>query len=428
MSQGDVSQTVFEKDLDGSGIAEYPTLFGGYSGLALRVSRNFDILEENTRAGPLAVLLRDQDNSELKVLINATINKGTITEGVVSLPKAKGGHVLEITILPENGSQNLIILAHDRRSEEILAKIVSSVRDELDPQKMLSVAAIATAQALGVEGCRIYRCAQQDKVLIAAESGKPQELEALNEEFQVKIEDGETRSLEVGSVRVLSVATRYRNKVNGAMVIWTSLSGDKWENGFMTVLSKIADHIGVVNEQLTNHERMLLLSRTDSLTGLLNRRAFMEEELPRRIARLQRSEQSAALFYADLDNFKLVNDVHGHRTGDKAILKLRNLLMDLSRPGDVVARLGGDEFAMWLDGVTAKVAEDRAQRLIKKSIFLMELSGAEDRPLGVSVGVAMFDPSSGENLDDLIARADAAMYAIKKTGKGGFQMAPERNK
>ena len=58
----------------------------------------------------------------------------------------------------------------------------------------------------------------------------------------------------------------------------------------------------------------------------------------------------------------------------------------------------------------------------------MELSGAEDRPLGVSVGVAMFDPSSGENLDDLIARADAAMYAIKKTGKGGFQMAPERNK
>ena len=124
-----------------------------------------------------------------------------------------------------------------------------------------------------------------------------------------------------------------------------------------------------------------------------------------------------------MDNFKRVNDVHGHQAGDDALLILRDLLMEMSRPGDVIARLGGDEFAMWLDGISPEVTEKRAGRLIKASESLREFSGDDDHPLGISVGVAIFDPDDNEPLEDLVARADEAMYEVKNKGKGGFHMA-----
>jgi len=85
--------------------------------------------------------------------------------------------------------------------------------------------------------------------------------------------------------------------------------------------------------------------------------------------------------------------------------------------------LGGDEFAMWLDGISPAVTENRANRLIEASLAMREFSGDDDHPLGISVGVAMYDPDSEETLDDIIARADAAMYEVKNSGKGGFHMA-----
>ena len=159
------------------------------------------------------------------------------------------------------------------------------------------------------------------------------------------------------------------------------------------------------------------------MTGLLNRRAFCEEDLPRRVARLERNRNTAALFFVDMDNFKRVNDVHGHQAGDDALLYLRDLLMEMSRPGDVIARLGGDEFAMWLDGISREVSEKRAARLIKASQALRKFSGDDDHPLGISVGVAIYDPEDNESLDSLMIRADAAMYEVKNAGKGGYHMA-----
>ena len=175
---------------------------------------------------------------------------------------------------------------------------------------------------------------------------------------------------------------------------------------------------------MTNHERIVALSRTDSLTGLLNRRAFFEEELPRRLERLERNRESAALFYVDMDNFKRVNDVHGHQKGDEAILFLCEMMRDHSRPGDVVARLGGDEFAMWLDKIGPETSMNRASTLIKSSTTLRQFSGSESHPLGISLGIALYDPKDDEALEELLARADGAMYEVKKSGKGGFKVAP----
>ncbi len=316
-------------------------------------------------------------------------------------------------------------LARARHREQLLSYIVSSVRDELDPQNMLNAAVTATARALGVAGCRIYRQSDPGQFLVAADYGNIEKLEDLDTAV-AELEDlSEVAQLELEHWRVLAVSTHYRQTVNGVICIWKSRNDEDWTNDQLILVSDIANQLGIASEQVTNHERIVALSRTDSMTGLLNRRAFFEEELPRRVARLERSRQTAALFYVDMDNFKLVNDVHGHQAGDDAIMFLRDMLMDFTRPGDVIARLGGDEFAMWLDGIRPDVAEMRVANLIEVSQSMREFSGSEDRPLGISVGVAVFDPDWEEPLDELLARADAAMYSIKKAGKGGFHMAPQ---
>ena len=425
MSEIEFSQTTARTNEDCVGNVGLTQNYENYSGLALRVSGNLDVLEENTRAMLVATLLRNQEYPELKELITAVIKNGEITEHILSLPKEMGHEALEFTIIPENGAENVIILAQERHPEAKLTYVVSCMRDELDPQKMLSAAAVAIVHAMAVDGCKIYRRSKDDEFVIVAEHGNSGGVELEGRDILAKSRGEPPIFFETGSSKFLGWPTFYRSTINGAIGICSSLKGERWQDDTITLLSKIAHQLGIANEQLTRHERILALSRTDGLTGLLNRRAFFEEELPRRILRLQRNKESAALFYIDLDNFKMVNDTHGHQAGDEVILKTRNLLMRLSRPGDVVARLGGDEFAMWLDGVSHKVAEARARELITKSHVMRNLTGEKNHPFGISAGVAMFNPRSCESLDELISRADAAMYTIKKMGKGGFKMAPE---
>ncbi|MEK7246087.1 MAG: diguanylate cyclase, partial [Pseudomonadota bacterium] len=85
---------------------------------------------------------------------------------------------------------------------------------------------------------------------------------------------------------------------------------------------------------------------------------------------------------------------------------------------------GGDEFAMWLDNIAPDVAVKRAETLIKASERLRKFSGMPEYPLGISLGVALYDPATGETLEHLLGRSDEAMYAIKRAGKGGFRVAP----
>lgn len=315
-------------------------------------------------------------------------------------------------------------LARARHREQLLNYIVSQVRDELEPHNMLSAAAAATARALGAAGARIYRMDDLKRFAVAADYGNAEGLDDLLSALGNLKSGGEVLKLEAADWRVLVTATHYRSQFNGALAIWKSTKGGTWDEDHQLLISDVANQLGIANEQISNHERIVALSRTDSMTGLLNRRAFCEEELPRRVGRLQRNSQTAALFYVDMDNFKRVNDVHGHQAGDDAILFLRDMLHEFSRPGDVIARLGGDEFAMWLDGITAETAERRVADLIQTSKAMLKMSGDADNPLGISIGIAVFDPIAQESLDDLLARADQAMYAVKKNNKGGYAMAP----
>ncbi len=153
------------------------------------------------------------------------------------------------------------------------------------------------------------------------------------------------------------------------------------------------------------------LSRTDDLTGLLNRRGFMDQ-FRRALAYARRYGHEGLLLYCDLDSFKSVNDAYGHAAGDALLQLTGKTLLDAVRDCDVVGRLGGDEFAVvlvqtsWRDGL--KRAQTIQWRLEQTTLDF------EDHaiPLRVSIGYEAYGPADA--IDDLMCRADMAMYYFKR--------------
>jgi diguanylate cyclase (GGDEF)-like protein len=132
-----------------------------------------------------------------------------------------------------------------------------------------------------------------------------------------------------------------------------------------------------------------------------------------------RSEGSSfALLIADIDHFKLVNDVHGHPTGDKVIQQIGAVLSSIARSNDVAARIGGEEFALILPRSDLDSALSFAERLRRRVADEPFETGSDGAPLSIttSVGVALF-PTDADTASTLYARADAALYAAKRTGR-----------
>lgn len=323
-------------------------------------------------------------------------------------------------------------LARARNRERILTYVVRAIRDEVDPGNMLAVAAETLGRGMGATVCQVFRVQHP-------EEGKPASAEEpltfvpgarWGEMGYVaagpvldRLRSRTNRiELQIGDWQVMAAPTFYRHRLNGALVLWRQGERGGWNEDDRLLIGDIGSQLGIALEQIDNHDSILRMSRTDPLTGLFNRRAFFQE-LERRFRRLERDGSPAALIYLDLDNFKLVNDVKGHQAGDAVLLELRDLLIGNTRPTDLVARLGGDEFALWLDGADVRVAQQKAKRLMEAAQVLRRQSAASDRPLSISMGVAVREAAAGEAMAAMLARADEAMYAAKLTGKNAWRMA-----
>lgn len=154
--------------------------------------------------------------------------------------------------------------------------------------------------------------------------------------------------------------------------------------------------------------------RTDALTGALNRRGF-EEAWERESARAAREGATLSLVVLDLDDFKQLNDTHGHDAGDRALVHLVSMAKRMLRPTDVVARLGGEEFALVLPGSDAALAmtvTHRLQRALTRELFL---AGAAPIFITLSAGVAV--RHGEEPWHVTLKRADNALYEAKRRGK-----------
>jgi diguanylate cyclase (GGDEF)-like protein len=168
-------------------------------------------------------------------------------------------------------------------------------------------------------------------------------------------------------------------------------------------------------ELLTGAEK---LARTDPLTGMPNRRAFLEK-LGDELARAKRNGAPVCIAYLDVDNFKHLNDQRGHPEGDEFLRRIAAAVKDTVRETDVAARLGGDEFAVLFTDAKRIAIEALAHRLLARVRALGDRYPGLD--LGASVGMAWFD-AAPEDAELLLQRADSAMYQAKSAGKHRFAL------
>lgn len=185
--------------------------------------------------------------------------------------------------------------------------------------------------------------------------------------------------------------------------------------GSTPLAAAVADTVTPAVAALREREQLRSLVVRDALTGLYNRR-FMEEELVRRIARVQREGGPLAVALLDLDRFRDYNARHGHRAGDLMLRSLAVLLQGFCQGSDVPCRYGGEEFVCIMPGVTATQAAARLEplrhRLAETGIHH---EGRLLQPVTASIGVAEW---SGGGIDavTLVDRADQAMYRAKRSG------------
>jgi diguanylate cyclase (GGDEF)-like protein len=155
------------------------------------------------------------------------------------------------------------------------------------------------------------------------------------------------------------------------------------------------------------------LARTDGLTGLYVRREF-DSRLKHDLAMAQRRNGALTLAYVDLDDFKTVNDTHGHAGGDRLLRAIARVLRSSVREVDTVARIGGDEFALILPDTDGRGAQ---QAISKLTCELHEALGATDFGVTCSIGVVTF-LDSATSPEHAVAAADELMYQVKHKGKG----------
>jgi diguanylate cyclase (GGDEF)-like protein len=179
----------------------------------------------------------------------------------------------------------------------------------------------------------------------------------------------------------------------------------------LDLLTVVARYLTGAVEVARLHEQLKELAATDALTGLANRRCFLDRAVAE-IARTRRSGRSLSIVLIDLDGFKAINDAHGHAKGDETLMRVAEMLSQSVRASDLAARFGGDEFVLMLPETMVEQAEEILSRLDLRDI---PVPGQEDvsTHLTFSYGIAAF-PKDGDDPERLLHAADGRLYAKKK--------------
>lgn len=321
--------------------------------------------------------------------------------------------------------QRDMLAAAALRRADVLDHILDQMRQEVLAPRIMSAMLRTTMRAMGGIGAAVLDVADDPvsgPVLhTIGESGEHmfgELLAALQASHRVmpypmSLADGTS---------VLTCRSTTRFGQDTSLAIWRATCGRGWDADDHQLIGSVTAMVRLVLEHETIQRELARQARTDPLTGLLNRRAFIEEA-QRRIERLEREGMPGTLMFVDLDRLKPLNDRLGHDAGDAALVFASNVLRRMVRPSDLVARLGGDEFALWLDGFDSLTAAERAEDLRlnfpREACDYTEPGGPG---LSMSIGIACRQPGGHENLEDIIQRADLAMYEVKRNGGGHWRV------
>ena len=205
-----------------------------------------------------------------------------------------------------------------------------------------------------------------------------------------------------------------RGRLKGALNIYRLGETASFTEEEFKLAQRFGDAVALALDNARTRARLELQAQSDSLTGLFNHRYF-HDRLRVELVRANRSGEPLAVAMLDLDEFKRVNDVHGHGTGDEVLVTFADLLRAEFRLSDVVCRVGGEEFGVIMPDCDADAALHALERLHKR---LVREPFAPVGPLSISVGLASA-PQHGMNARELIASAEAAMMTIKARGGRG---------
>ena len=175
-----------------------------------------------------------------------------------------------------------------------------------------------------------------------------------------------------------------------------------------------------VTRERRTADQLVYLAERDALTGLYNRHRF-QTELARTMLDTDRHQSQCAVMFFDLDEFKTINDSYGHRAGDALLIRVAGEISALVRRNEVLARLGGDEFAILLPAVQGSEAETLAERVVRAIAQIPFRFEGENLRLTTSLGIAYY-PGHAADADELVARADVAMYQAKDAGKNTWRV------
>ena len=256
------------------------------------------------------------------------------------------------------------------------------------------------------------------------------EIEKLQETLAKTVADAITQNREFGAL--LQIELRALQQANGDKEIEQLrqiLVGGleeliQGQNSLDTKLHKTGGYLRLIkadSERLQDElNKVRLLSLTDEFTGLPNRRAFIRR-LQDEISRSQRYGSALALAMIDLDEFKAINDIHGHAAGDAILRCYASDVLTVLRHHDLVARYGGEEFAVLLPNTTREGAVAAIQKVRNRALQVVcEFQGRDFKLPTFSTGVALY--STGETHIDLIDRADRALYRAKRLGRNRVEL------
>jgi diguanylate cyclase (GGDEF)-like protein len=218
---------------------------------------------------------------------------------------------------------------------------------------------------------------------------------------------------------VMAIPVHENGEVVGCLTVGTYTGPREWDKSAQEVLRAFAEHVSLA---LTDARTLEAMNQAfhDSLTGMASR-ALFQARMERAFAAAEQENAGVAMLFVDLDRFKVVNDSLGHAAGDKLLIDVADRIRKCLRSADMAARLGGDEFAVLLPlahGLDEAVPV--AQRILESLREPFQLAGKE-MFISCSIGVA-YTVAGGHEAQELMVRADLAMYHAKKQGKDRYEI------
>ena len=307
--------------------------------------------------------------------------------------------------------RRMLDLGHSEAEQRALAESLATERGRLD--------ALLSAMRLG-----LVFVAKDDQIsylnpaflklwTVAFESQYiDQPVDALRQRLALDLFEGTAEQLFNGEGSLREYALPDGRTITEHSVAVTSAGGG--ESGRLWIFEDITGERQIA-------ERLVFMAERDSLTTLANRARF-DSELDRLLNQAGRDPSLfGALLYFDIDEFKTINDTFGHRAGDNVLIRTADTVSRLVRNNELFARLGGDEFAIIAPNADQAGAQALAERLLS-TVSEMHFE-FENRLFGltISIGIALF-PEHAESAEELVSRADAAMYQAKRGGKNGWRI------